>query len=163
MEFTMAGEHGTTAGTPLGALVLHRARPRGDAAALIEGLEVWRLELDGRPLAELPRFGPPGPLAQRVVRRTASGTFEGAELRVSGQGHLLRSRRRVEFRAGGRVLRFVRRGLEDAELWEDGAPVARRGRGWRMAEPDRFRVCAVAVYDLAALDHLVAHPVLRNL
>ncbi|MGW4380235.1 hypothetical protein [Kitasatospora sp. NPDC004531] len=156
MEFTKLRPDGASAATRLGELTLHRTRARtyGDTA------ESWRVELDGRPLAELPRFGRPGSHAAALARRGILGTFDGAELHLRARGrHLLRSGRFVEFRAGDRTLRFVRRGLLCAELLEDGRSVA--GSDGRVSvEPDPLLVCAVALYHWAELDHVNANPVL---
>ncbi|KDN81851.1 hypothetical protein [Kitasatospora cheerisanensis] len=164
MEFTKIRESGAKADTPLGELTLHRTRSTADVTATMKGLEAWRLELDGRPLAELPRFGRPPRDAAALVHGGAVGGFAGAELRIDARDHLLRSGRFVEFRSGDRALRFVRRGLAGAQLLEDGRPVARTRFGsWEAAEPDPLRVVAMAVYAWANLDDVNTNPVLRNL
>ncbi|MFD8595532.1 hypothetical protein ACFV1L_11065 [Kitasatospora sp. NPDC059646] len=162
MKFRKSRPDGTTAAiTPPGELTLHRARSDAEFDVLRGHPEIWRLELDGRPLAELPDFGEPA-YGVSFARRGAVGTFDGAELRVSARDHLLRSRRHVEFRSGGRTLRIVRRGLAGSRLLEDGRPVARtRSRAWDSAEPDPLRVVAMAVYTWAKLNFANTDPVLR--
>ncbi|KIQ65161.1 hypothetical protein TR51_14270 [Kitasatospora griseola] len=158
MEFTKMRPDGASVATQLGELTLHRARSR----TYTDTTESWRVELDGRPLAELPRFGQPGFHAAKLARRGVTGTFDGAELHIRARGrHLLRSGRFVEFRAGDRTLRFVRRGLLRAELLEDGRTSA-RSDGRVSAEPDPLLVCAVALYTWAELDYVNANPVLCN-
>ncbi|MFJ1751391.1 hypothetical protein [Kitasatospora sp. NPDC088134] len=158
-------EHFTTkTDTPLGELLLLRRPLKQDPFGLpkINGPEDWSLSLAGRQLAELPGFEL---YAARGagLRRGAVGGVEGAELRIEVRGGLRRSHRGVEFRSGGRTLRFVRRGLARAELLEDGRTVARTGSGgWEHEETDPLRVLALAVYTWAALDRVNTNPVLRD-
>ncbi|MFD7733068.1 hypothetical protein ACFV6F_22085 [Kitasatospora phosalacinea] len=165
MEFGRLRKQGATTATPLGELVLHRTPAKPDAFEKVRGLQSWRLELDGRPLGELPRFGGPGYHAVKLARHGLEGGFDGAGLRVTARGrHLLRSGRYVQFETGGRTLRFVRRGVVRTELLEDGRTVARSSRGrWQLAEPDPLRVCALAVYSWGGFDYANDNPVLSNL
>ncbi|PJN29858.1 hypothetical protein [Kitasatospora sp. CB02891] len=156
MEFTKIRPDGASAATQLGEPALHRTRLR----TCTDATESWRVELDGRPPAELPAFGRPGFHAAKPATRGVAGVFDGAELHLRARGrHPLRSGRFVEFCAGDRTLRFVRRGLLRAELLEDGrSPADSDGRV--SAEPDPLLVCAVALYHWAELDYVNANPVL---
>ncbi|MFI9784358.1 hypothetical protein ACIHEI_12760 [Kitasatospora sp. NPDC051984] len=158
MEFTKMRPDGASATTRLGELALHRTPSR----LYSDQTERWRVELDGRPLAELPGFGQPGFHVAELARRGVAGTFDGAELHIRARGrHLLRSGRFVEFRTGDRTLRFVRRGVIRAELLEDGRTVA-RSDGRAPTEPDRLHVLAVALYTWAELDYVNANPLLGS-
>ncbi|MFJ5921755.1 hypothetical protein ACIQF6_04000 [Kitasatospora sp. NPDC092948] len=159
MEFSTMRPDGASVATQLGELTLHRE----PAKLYTDRTERWRVELDGRPLAELPGFGHPGHHTAKLARRGIVGTFDGAELHIRARGrHLLRSGRFVEFRTDDRTLCFVRRGLVRAELLEGGRTVA-RSDGWMPVEPDPLQVLAVAVYTWAGLDYVNTNSVLNNL
>ncbi|MFB7944474.1 hypothetical protein ACFC6L_06090 [Kitasatospora phosalacinea] len=166
MEFTALRRSEVVAmKTPLGELVLHRSPEKVEISFRTQGRRDWRLELDGRPLGGLLRFLP-GRHAVRAARRgRLTADFEGAEARVTARSrHLLRSRRHVQIEAGGRTLRFVRRGLARTELLEDGRTVGRtRSGAWELSEPDRLRVFATAVFAWGGIEDAVENPLLPDL
>ncbi|MFC8721654.1 hypothetical protein [Kitasatospora sp. NPDC057198] len=161
MKFGRLKQHGATATTPVGELTVRRDAPSTGLMAVLPGsntTERWYFELDGRPLADLPRFGFGDAYFRPMVHRSGVGTFEGAELRIDGNRRMRAAERFVRLSTGGRTVRFRGRGALSAELVEEGRVLGRAREGWELAEPDPLRVLAVAVFHWARLDSYLDSP-----
>lgn len=152
------------AASPLGTLSLRRCRSQVPSVTSAVGgvLEDWEISLDGEVLARMYGVAPPGYAMRAQVKSGVAGRIAGEVIQISGMRSMMRQNRFVKYSsASAQSVDFRGRYWHIRAQDDDGSLLAeRRSTVWGIPDGDTRTFAAVALLEIAGLDHFLENPFL---